>query len=105
MPNSPVQHYSEQIIADQIEELMVDVAKIKNRSIALNIVLGVLATLSGLLRANNLQGLRNLAKVCNRELNTMRSEESTSEFLAQMDGRERELSAIADRAIKKYPLL
>jgi hypothetical protein len=72
MPKMPTQQYSEQIIIDQVEDLMVDITRIPNRSPALNIVIGVLATLSGLLRAKNLPGLRNLSEVCSRELNAMR---------------------------------
>lgn len=104
MPSSSVKSV-EEAVAGLLEALMVDIAKISGRSRALNITMGVLVTLAKFLNTNNLQGLSRLARLCDSELNTIRSQESTSEFLAQMDEREQQLGAIAEQAIKKYPLL
>lgn len=70
--STPVQQVTEDAIADHLECLMVQIARIKDRSIFLNITMGVLVTLATFLRTKNLQGFRNLAQVCDRELNAMR---------------------------------
>jgi hypothetical protein len=75
--NTPVQQSAQHIIADQIEDLMVDIARMPNRGRALNIAIGVLAALAEFLRTDNSLGLGTLAKVCDRELSSMRQESST----------------------------
>jgi len=73
MSNPPVQQqYIEQVIADQLEELMVDIGRIPNRSRSLNIVMGILAALAKFLQVNNLRGLKSVACVCDRELRSIK---------------------------------